>query len=64
MSVALAGYFDGFGDTYAVPLGIGGVFSLNNQFDLRAQFSFDQLIAANNSGADARTLSFGAAYRM
>ncbi len=64
VSIALAGFLDGFGDTYAVPLGIGGVFSLNNQFDLRAQFSFDQLIAANNSGADARTLSFGAAYRM
>lgn len=64
LSAGIIGPFDGFGDAYSVPVGVGGVFSLNNQFDLRAQFTLDRLIAGTAGGADARTLSVGAAYRM
>jgi hypothetical protein len=59
-----AGPLDGFGDNYFVPLGVGGTFAINSALDVRAQFTLDRLIAANNGGADARTLSIGAAWRM
>jgi hypothetical protein len=64
LSLALIGAFDGFGDNYFVPLGVGGTFAINSTFDVRAQFTLERLIAANNSGADFRTLSIGAAWRM
>jgi hypothetical protein len=64
LSLALIAPFDGFGDNYRVPLGVGGTFAINSTFDVRAQFTLDRLIAANDSGADARTLSIGAAWRM
>jgi hypothetical protein len=64
LSIAVVGFLDGFGDAYAVPIGVGGVFAISNQLDVRAQFSFDRLIAGVASGADARTLSVGAAWRM
>ena len=68
LSLALLGPLNppigGFGDFYRVPLGVGGIYSINSQFDLRAQFTLDQLIAGSNGGADARTLSLGAVYRL
>ena len=64
LSVGLIGPLDGFGDSYRVPLGFGGSFALSSQLALRAQFTLDRLIAANDSGADARTLSVGAAWHM
>jgi len=64
LSLALIAPFDGFGDNYFVPLGVGGTFAINSALDVRAQFTLDRLIAANNGGADARTLSIGAAWRM
>ena len=68
LSLALLGPLNppigGFGDFYRVPLGVGGTFAINSQLDVRAQFTLDQLIAGSNGGADARTLSIGAAWRM
>jgi hypothetical protein len=67
VSIALGGPFDGFGDNYVVPLGLGGAFAINSQLDVRAQFAFNNLLGNVGDGvgrADARTLSVGAAFRM
>jgi hypothetical protein len=71
LSVALLGLLDppvgGFGDTYQVPVGIGGTFAINNNIAARAQFTFDNLGGKVPDGAgraDARSLSFGAVYKM
>jgi hypothetical protein len=63
VSVALAGKLSGFGDNYTIPLGAGATFAINSSVDVRAQFAFDNL-AGKGGGADARTLSVGAAYHM
>jgi hypothetical protein len=63
VSAAVNGQVDGFGDHYAIPLGVGATFALNGTVDVRAQFAFDNL-AGKNSTADLRTLSVGAAYHM
>ena len=64
LSIALQAPFDGFGDNYVVPLGVGGIFAVNGQLDVRAQFTLDRLIAGNAGGADARTIAIGAAFRL
>jgi len=71
LSVALIGLLDppvgGFGDSYQVPVGIGGTFAINNNISARAQFTLDNLGGKVPDGAgraDARSLSFGAVYRM
>jgi long-subunit fatty acid transport protein len=71
LSVALLGILDppagGFGDTYRVPVGVGGTFAINNTLDVRAQFAFDNLLGKQLFGegrADERTFSVGAAYHM
>jgi hypothetical protein len=71
LSVALIGFLDppvgGFGDSYQVPVGVGGTFAINNMLDVRAQFAFDNLLGKQLPGggrADARTLAIGAAYHM
>jgi len=53
----------GFGDFYTIPIGLGGAFAVNSMLDVRAQFTFTNL-AGNDSSADGRALSIGAAYRM
>ena len=67
VSTGLFGFLDppvgGFGDTYAIPVALGGTFGVNSNLDVRAQFSFDNL-AGKGGGADFRSLSVGAAYRM
>ncbi len=63
VSIALRGAIDGFGDNYNIPVGVGGTFAINNMLDVRAQFTFDNL-AGKGGGADFRTMSVGAAYRM
>jgi hypothetical protein len=68
LSIGLFGLLNppigGFGDFYFVPLGVGGTYAVNSTLDVRAQFTLDRLIAGSNGGADARTLSVGAAWRM
>ena len=67
LSVGLFGPLDGFGDSYNAPLGLGAGFALNSQLDLRAQFTFDNLLGKLPDGvgrADRRTLAVGAAFHM
>lgn len=54
------GPFSGFGDSYRIPLGIGGLYSLSTHFDLGLRFSFDNLLGHVPEGAgraDSRSLS-------
>jgi hypothetical protein len=64
VSTGVFGALDGFGDNYVIPLGFGGVFGVNSQLSLRAQFTLDRIAAASGSGADFRTLSLGAAFAL
>jgi hypothetical protein len=67
LSVAIAGPLDGFGDAYAVPVGLGGTFAINNNISARAQFTLLNLGGKVPDGvgrADFRALSIGAVYRM
>jgi len=67
LSVAIAGPLDGFGDAYAVPVGLGGTFAINNNLSARAQFTLLNLGGKVPDGvgrADFRALSIGAVYRM
>lgn len=52
--------FDGFGDSFAVPLGIGAIYGINTMLDVGAAFQFTSLIAGDARGggsADSRLLS-------
>jgi hypothetical protein len=53
----------GFGDLYVIPVGAGATFAISDALAARAQFTFDNL-AGKNGGADFRTFSLGAVYRM
>ena len=71
LSVALLGILDpvvgGFGDSYRVPVGLGGSFAINSNISARAQFTLDNLGGKQLGGAgraDARTFSLGAVYSM
>src|SRR5262249_41961126 len=60
LSTGIIGPLDGFGDGYIVPVGVGGVFAINNMLDVRAQFVFDNLLGKQFPGvgrADFRSLS-------
>ena len=63
VSAALNGQLSGFGDKYMIPVGAGAIFAINDAVEVRAQFAFDNL-AGKDGGADTRTISVGAAYRM
>jgi hypothetical protein len=63
VSVALTGPLDGFGDSYHVPLGVGGTYAISSMVDVRTQFAFTNL-AGKGGGADGRELTIGAAYHM
>ena len=55
------GQLANFGDTYRAPLGAGLVFNINENVDLGARFSFDNLLGNQAPGAertDFRSLSF------
>lgn len=41
-----------FGDNYAVPVALGGVFAINAQMNLAAAFSFDRVTGGTAEGAD------------
>src|SRR5262245_6657358 len=67
LSTGIFGPLSGFGDGYTVPVGVGGVFAINNMLDVRAQFVFTNLLGKEFPGigrADVRSLSIGAAYHM
>jgi hypothetical protein len=63
VSAGILGLLDGFGDSYIVPVGVGGTFAVTDAIAARAQFTFDNL-AGKGGGADYRTFSLGAVYRM
>lgn len=61
------GSLDAFGDTYQVPVGVGLVQNLTENFDLGARFSFDNLLGETGEGvgrADARSIGVLANLRM
>jgi hypothetical protein len=55
LSTGLFGPTDGFGDFYAVPVGLGALFAINNRIDLGTEFKFLNAAGKNNS-ADFREL--------
>ena len=55
------GPLDGFGDAFAVPVGLGATFAINNRLDIGAEFRFTNLLgkdlaAGFEAGADGRLL--------
>jgi hypothetical protein len=57
----VTGPLSDFGDSYQAPLGLGVVFNINENVDLGARFSFDNLLGQVPAGADRtdlRSLSF------
>ena len=57
------GSLDGFGDTYAVPLQLGGNFAVNQQLTVGADFSFVNLLG-NGGGTDAKMIGLRVAYAL
>jgi hypothetical protein len=54
------GPFDGFGDAFQVPVGVGAVYNINPMFDVGLRFSFDNLLGKVAEGvgrADARSIA-------
>jgi hypothetical protein len=58
----ISGALDGFGDVFAIPLGVGAVYGVSNMLDVGARFDFPN-IAGKNSSADARSLTVFASVR-
>lgn len=54
-STGIAGAFDGFGDTFTVPLGAGAMYKLNDKMGVGGNFFFLNLLG-NDGGTDARAL--------
>jgi hypothetical protein len=53
----LTGPLDGFGDNYAVPLGVGFIYGINTMFDVGGLFQFTKLAGGTGAGADGRLLT-------
>ena len=62
-STGIAGAFDGFGDTYRIPLQFGASFAVNQQLTVGGDFEFFNLLGSNSS-ADGRMLALRVAYRL
>jgi hypothetical protein len=61
------GPLSGFTDSYLAPFGVGAVFNVNENIDLGARFSFDNLLGNQPPGVertDLRSLSFLMNFRM
>lgn len=61
------GSLDAFGDTYQIPVGVGLVQNINENLDIGARFSFDNLLGETGEGvgrADARSIGVLANLRM
>jgi hypothetical protein len=62
----ISGALDDFGNTFQIPLGIGGLYNISTHFDVGLRFSFDNLLGHVPDGvgrADARSLSLLVAIR-
>jgi len=55
VNTGLFGPFDGFGDSYAIPVGVGALFNVNPMVDLGGTFTFPNLLGKDNT-ADLRAL--------
>lgn len=55
LTTGIDGPLSGFGDSFRVPVGVGGVFALNNRADLGVEFRFTNM-AGKGGGADGRML--------
>jgi hypothetical protein len=55
LSTGIAGPLDGFGDAYAIPVGLGVLYAINNRLDVGTEFVFTNL-AGKGGGADGRAL--------
>lgn len=56
--------FDKFGDAWAIPVGVGALYTLDKKLDLGGDFMFPRLIAASKTGgADFRQLDLFVRYR-
>jgi hypothetical protein len=56
----IRGPFDGFGDSYQIPLGLGALVNISTMIDVGLRFSFDNLLGSVPEGAsrtDDRSLS-------
>jgi hypothetical protein len=63
VSTGIAGPFDGFGDSYRIPLQIGATYAVSSQLSVGGDFEFFNLLGSNSS-ADGRMLALRVAYRL
>jgi hypothetical protein len=61
VDTGIAGPFDGFGDGFTVPLGLGATFKVNDKLGVGGDFAFTNLLG-NNGGADGRVLGVRVSY--
>jgi hypothetical protein len=59
----IAGPLSGFGDAYAIPVGLGAIFAVSNRIDFGGEFTFTNL-GGKGGGADGRVLILRAAFRI
>lgn len=58
------GVLDGFGDYWAIPLGVGAFYTIDRKLDLGGDFRFPRLIAASHTGGlDYRQVDLFVRYR-
>lgn len=56
--------FDNFGKAWAIPVGVGALYTIDKKLDLGGDFKFPRLIAASGTGgADFRQVDFFVRYR-
>lgn len=59
----MSGNVDGFGDSYAIPLGVGANFVVQHGLDVGGAFRFPKIAGGSGGGVDARELLIYAAWR-
>jgi hypothetical protein len=56
LSTGIAGPLDGFGDSYAIPAGLGALFAINNRLDFGLEFEFPNAFGKGENKTDVRML--------
>lgn len=56
--------FDGFGDNYVIPLGIGAQYTINKQLDAGAELYFPGILGSDAATGDNRAIIIYANYRL
>jgi hypothetical protein len=66
LDTGIAGMFDGFGDNWVVPVGVGASFALAPNFDVGGEFFLSQVATgiSGNKAFDNRSLAVFAQYRL